>query len=305
MARSPQIIGILTILAIACDRPGSDENAHTGKATLTASAPPSGRAIRSKEIAADARQSVAEGDFSGGPVATSVPAVPSQPDAATPSLLIRTGDAMLEVSKVDPAIVKVRELAGRVGGYITNTSTTGGRDQVRAAMLELRVPAARYDETLAGLAGIGRVEATQTNAQDVGEEFVDITARVDNARKLEARLADLLSKRTGKLEEVLAVERELARVRTEIDQMEGRLRYLKNRVALSTLTVNLHEPQPLIGNTPGENPIAAAIRQAWRNFVGFIASLIASLGVLIPLAALGLIGWMVFRRVRAGRGKQS
>lgn len=234
---------------------------------------------------------------------SSPPVVIPPADAATPAMMIRTGYATLEVSKLDPAIEQVRGLAAKVGGYVTNSSTSGGRDQVRAAMLEIRIPAQRYDEAVAALGAIGKVETTQTNAQDVGEEFVDVTARVENARKLEARLIELLANRTGRLQDVLSVERELSRVRTEIDQLEGRIRFLKNRVALSTLTVNLHEPQPLIGNTPGENPIAAAVRAAWRNFVGFVAAVIASLGVLIPLGVLGLLAWIGFRRwkVRGAR----
>jgi len=88
----------------------------------------------------------------------------------------------------------------------------------------------------------------------------------------------------------------LARVREEIERYEGRLRYLSTRVATSTLTITVHEPAPILGNTPGENPIAAAMRRAWRNFVTLVAALIASLGVVIPLALLGLAGWMGYRR---------
>jgi hypothetical protein len=97
---------------------------------------------------------------------------------------------------------------------------------------------------------------------------------------------------------VLAVERELARVRQEIDTQEGRLRYLRSRVAVSTLNVTLHEPRPVVGAYPGSSPIANAFRDAWRNFIGFMAGLIASLGVLIPVAAiLALVYWLV-RRLR-------
>jgi len=215
---------------------------------------------------------------------------------AAPTMVIRTGQAFIEVDKVDPAILKIRQLAAQVGGYIANSSISGGRDQIRQATLELKIPAPRYEQAVGSLSTIGKVETVNSTAQDVGEEFVDVTARVSNSRRLEERLITLLSTRTGKLDEVLRVERELARVREEIERYEGRLRYLSTRVATSTLTITVHEPAPILGNSPGENPIAAAFRRAWRNFVGLVAALIESLGVVIPLALLGLAGWMGYRR---------
>ncbi len=215
-----------------------------------------------------------------------------------PSMVIRNGQASVEVEKLDPAIVKLRQLATQLGGYVANSSMMGGRDQVPSAMLELKIPAQRFDQAISGLSTLGKVESVNATAEDVGEEFVDITARVSNARRLEERLIDLLANRTGRLQDVLSVERELARVREEIERYEGRLRYLKTRVAISTLTVTLHEPLPILGQSPGQNPIAEAIRRAWRNFVGFIAAGIASLGVLIPLAVLAFAGWIVYKRVR-------
>jgi len=148
------------------------------------------------------------------------------------------------------------------------------------------------------LATIGKVETVNSQAQDIGEEFVDVTARVANARRLEERLINLLANRTGKLDEVLRVERELARVREEIERYEGRLRYLGTRVATSTLTITVHEPAPIIGNNPGENPIASALRRAWVNFIALLSAVIASMGVLIPLGLIGLAGWGGYRRWR-------
>lgn len=215
-----------------------------------------------------------------------------------PSMLIRTGSASIEVDKLDPAILKVRQIASQLGGYIANSSIVGGRDQVRSATLEVKIPAARYDQAVGALGGIGKVESVNTSVEDVGEEFVDINARVANAKRLEERLVNLLATRTGKLEDVLAVERELARVREEIERSEGRLRYLKTRAAISTLSVTVHEPMPILGQNPGDNPIVGAFKQAWRNFVGFVAWLIASLGVLIPLGVVLGGGWYAYRRVR-------
>ena len=215
-----------------------------------------------------------------------------------PSMVIRTGQAFIEVEKVDPAVIRIRQLAVQFGGYIANSSMSGGRDQIRQATFELKIPAARYEEAVSSLSTIGTVETVSSNAQDVGEEFVDVTARVSNARRLEERLISLLANRTGKLDEVLRVERELARVREEIERYEGRLRFLTTRVATSTLTITVHEPAPILGSNPGENPIASALRRAWRNFVGLLAGTIASLGVLIPLALLGYAGWYGYRRWR-------
>jgi hypothetical protein len=217
---------------------------------------------------------------------------------AAPTMMIRTGQAFIEVEKIDPAVLRIRQLAAQVGGYITNSSMSGGRDQIRQATVEIKIPSARYDQAVGSLSSIGKLETVNSTAQDVGEEFVDVTARVTNSRRLEERLLSLLANRTGKLDEVLRVERELARVREEIERYEGRLRYLSTRAAMSTLTITVHEPAPILGSDPGQNPISAALRRAWRNFVGLIAGIVASLGILIPLALIAVAGWFGYKRWR-------
>jgi hypothetical protein len=232
-----------------------------------------------------------------GQAAGRAPGAPTD-TAAVPAMIIRTGNAAVQVDSLEPAIARVRQLAQRVGGYVANTSQQGGERETRQATLELKIPARRFDEALRGLNPLGEVESLQVNTEDVGEEFVDVSARVVNARRLETRLLELLQNRTGRLEDVLAVERELARVREEIDRFEGRLRFLRTRVAVSTLTVALHEPHPVVGDYPGANPIPDAFRQAWSNFVGFVAGFIASLGILVPLGAILWAAWLLLRRIR-------
>jgi Domain of unknown function (DUF4349) len=229
----------------------------------------------------------AQGGASGAEVAT--------------SMIIRTGYATVEVDSLERAIAAVQRLAATLGGWVGNTSLSAGEREVRSATIELKIPAARYEEAVAGLRPIGRVETVNSNAQDVGEEFVDLSARVANARRLEDRLVTLLATRTGKLEDVLNVERELARVREEIERHEGRLRYLRTRVATSTLTVTVHERAPLVGPTPGENIIGEAFKDAWRNFVRFIAAFIAALGTVVPVLILGGAAALAWRRWRRSR----
>ena len=201
-------------------------------------------------------------------------------------MVIRTGTASIRIDSLEPALATVRVLAARVGGYVANTSVQAGPAQYRQATLEIKVPADRFDDLVVGLEPIGKMEAVNVSAEDVGEEFVDVSARVANAKRLESRLIDLLATRTGRLQDVLSVERELARVREEIERYEGRLRYLRSRAAMSSLSVTVHEPIPVVGN-PGSSVLVRAFERAWRNFVELVAAFIASLGVLVPLVLAG------------------
>jgi hypothetical protein len=243
--------------------------------------------------------SVADVDLAGKAVSAEVK-VPTQAattdTTAVPSMLIRTGNAQIEVDSLEIAMQQVRDLAQRLGGYIANTQLASGRDQIRSATLEMKIPAARWTDALTGLKPIGKVEALNEFSQDVGEEYVDVTARVQNAKRLEARLIELLANRTGRLSDVLSVERELARVREEIERYEGRLRYLRTRAAMSTMTVTVHEAFPVVSARGESGVLGDAFKQAWRNFVGFIAGIISLTGILIPLAALGVLAWFVWRR---------
>lgn len=225
----------------------------------------------------------------------SVATTPDRSDAAAGAMLVRTGTASVQVDSLDPAIAKLRQIASRVGGVVADVSVQSGNNQNATASIELRMPSQRFDEAVNGLAPIGKVEAVNVSVEDVGEEFVDVTARVENAKRLEARLVELLATRTGKLGDVLQVERELARVREEIERYEGRLRYLRARASISRLTVTVHEPLPLVAATPADHPIRDAFKQAWRNFVALMATLIASLGVLVPLGVLALVAWAVLK----------
>ncbi|HVH68202.1 MAG TPA: DUF4349 domain-containing protein [Gemmatimonadales bacterium] len=219
------------------------------------------------------------------------------PRSSIANMVIRTGQASLEVDSLERAVAEVRLLAGRVGGYIANTTMQTGRRELRSARLEVKLPADRFDDGLGGLATIGKIESVNITAEDVGEEFTDVTARMANARRLESRLIDLLATRTGKLKDVLDVEQELARVREEIERYEGRLRYLRAHAALSTLTIDVHEPIPVVGRA-GSSVMGEAFKQAWRNFMGLLALCIRSLGVLIPLALLALSAWFGIQRWR-------
>jgi len=277
------VVGLIqAVLLTACERsPGIPESSSKGVDAV-------GRSSNTPRDEADAISIGSVGDREIA--AASSPAQeqwsrPLELDPAT-RLIVRTGQAGIEVDSLEPAMTELRRVVQRAGGFVADASVQSGRDQLRQATLELKVPATRFDELTERLQPIGRLEFLNVGVEDVSEEFVDVTARVANGRRLEDRLVELLRTRTGKLQDVLSVERQLARVREEIERMEGRLRYLKTSAQLSTLSVGLHEPVPIVA-THGPGPIVEAFRAAWRNFVGLLAGAIASLGFVVPVLTFG------------------
>ena len=287
---------LAVLLLLGCDSYASRPYTKTANDEVPAATPPPGGYRDAASLAAEGA-GVEQGS-SGA-----LPQVARDP-AAMPSMIIRTGNASIQVDSLEVAVDAVRALAARHNGYIANSQMQAANAGIRSATLEIRLPSEKFDALLSGLSPIGKVEFVNVSAQDVGEEFTDVTARVTNSRRLEQRLIELLATRTGKLSDVLQIERELARVREEIERMEGRLRYLKAHVATSTMSVTVHEPGPIVGDQGSLGVIGEAFRQAWRNFVGFIAGLIASLGVLLPVGVLVVTGLWGLRKVwRARRGE--
>ena len=298
------LVAALALLIAACGRDMRDSNADKPAPDgLTASVVQGRVAVaRSMASSMDAVAAAPDARASSAKVANEQPVMATDvgaplPPASDPAgaMLVRHGEASVEVRHVDDAVSRIRQTATQFGGFVANTAVRTGKDEQPSASLEVRVPTAQFDGLLAALRTVGKVERITAGAEDVGEEYVDLGARAANARRVEARLVEMLATRTGKLSDVLTVEQELARVRQEIERHDARLRWLERRAALSSLTVALHEPVGLI-DRPSPGPIVEAIGLAWQRMLGIIAWCIASLGVLVPLGALVGVGILVLRR---------
>lgn len=289
------MMGLLqAALLVACERPAG----LTDSPSTRTDAPKTSSNEVKREADAVALGAVGEREISTAPAPPDAEqwSRPYVLDPATP-LIVRTGQASIEVDSLESAMSELRRAVQRAGGFVADASLQSGRNQLRQATLELKVPSTRFDELTEGLRPIGRLEFVNVGAEDVSEEFVDLSARAANGHRLEERLVELLRTRTGKLQDVLTVERELARVREEIERMEGRLRYLQNSAQLSTLSVSLHEPVPIVASH-GPGPIVEAFRAAWRNFVGVLAGAIASLGFVVPVLGAAWAVVLLGRRWR-------
>jgi len=156
-------------------------------------------------------------------------------------MIIRTAELALITKDFDNARSAMEAILKRHRGYVGELKVGGSTGSGRTLTATLRVPADQLDASLTDLKTLGRVESESQSGQDVTSQYVDLQARLANARNTEHRLTELLQERTGKLSDVLAVENEHARVRGEIEQMEAERKNMSNQVSFATLNVTIAE----------------------------------------------------------------
>src|SRR5262249_13120461 len=130
-----------------------------------------------------------------------------------------------------------------LNGFVAQSEIIGSAGSPRQGHWRLRVPADQVEACVAAIAKLGIPEKNSVDSKDVTEEYYDLEARIKNKNAEEGRLQGYLDdkKATSKLEDILTIERELNRVRGEIDQAEGRMRMLSNLSTLATIEVTLRE----------------------------------------------------------------
>jgi hypothetical protein len=192
----------------------------------------------------------------------------------------------LVVENFDPVPSRVEDLTKKFDAYVARSNVIGTPGSPRSGQWTVRVPADRYDAFLAAARGLGEVRRVGSDSQDVSEEFYDVEARIRNQKQEETRLLKLLDKATGKLEEVLAVEREISRVRGEIEQLEGRMRVLSDLSALATVEIVVTE----IKNYVPEEAVTYGTRLR-RAFQGSVNALVVTADGL-SIAAVALAPWL-------------
>lgn len=208
----------------------------------------------------------------------------------------------LEVSSTGDALREATRVAEREGGFVASTSRQASADEsgrsVGAVTLTLRVPADQFTAALTSLRRLGAGDGSeQITTEDVGEEFIDLDARIHNQKLLEAQFLEIL-KQASKVEDALNVQREIANVRTEVERMEGRRRFLERETAMSTITLVLTTAQPLVRASFGDftRAVARASSDSVNLSAGIVTGGIRLLGVFLPLALmLGLPGALVLR----------
>ena len=162
--------------------------------------------------------------------------------------IISQGSLFVEVEDVSQAVAQVRVIAESTGGFVEQLSSSGV-DDGRHATLTLRVPQSEFFAAFDRIKLLGKVASENAGSEDVSEQFIDLEARLQSAQREEESLLSLLG-RAQQVSDVLTIERELFRVRTELERVQGQLNFLERRVALATITVSLSGPQVRLNQPP-------------------------------------------------------
>lgn len=168
-------------------------------------------------------------------------AVPSPPSSPPGSSIARTARLRLVVADVEAARRAAERILADAGGWFRQVDVFDVAPEQQGVRAALMVPASRLDVAMTALKALGRVTDESRNAEDVTDQVVDVEARLSNARNTENRLVDLLRRRTGNLADVLAAEREITRVREEIERFDAQRKSLERRVVYATVLLELSE----------------------------------------------------------------
>jgi len=181
----------------------------------------------------------------GQPAPLGVPQV-STPQGTGP-LVVHKAELTLTTREFDKTRDELERVLAIHQGYIADLSATSPPDSGSSLTGTLKVPAAQLNRTMAALKELGRVDRESRSSEEVTRRYVDMNARLSNARNTEQRLTQLLRDRTGKLSDVLAVEEQIAHVRGEIEVMQAEQQVLSHQIEFATIELTLSEEykQPL------------------------------------------------------------
>jgi murein DD-endopeptidase MepM/ murein hydrolase activator NlpD len=220
--------------------------------------------------------------------------------------VIRDAELTIEIESPSDAQRKLASVAEAHGGFVVTSESrqdtrAGGVKSSQVVSLEMRVPAAQFDAVINAAHGVGgRVADEKIAGKDVTEEYIDLEARLRAQRALEAQILEIM-KRAQRVSDALEVNAQLAQVRSEIERLEGRRRFLENQSSLSTIKITLQPPAPLVSaETTG---FATNIRRAFGDGVDFAAALaVGMVRVVVTLLPVALLlclpAWATWRVLR-------
>ncbi|MBP9732136.1 MAG: DUF4349 domain-containing protein [Candidatus Magasanikbacteria bacterium] len=232
---------------------------------------------------------------------------PPAPDGAGISdvdnrLIIKTGSFSIVASNVSEAASQITRFVEEKKGIVVSNQVYD-MDTRPSASVVVRVPVQVFNEVISQIKGVGEVRSESINGQDVTEEFVDLEAQLHNFRATETQFLEIM-KRATQIQDILAVQRELMNVRSSIESIEGRIKYLSESADYSTITVYLSSDSsslPILDDS-SEWKLVGEIKEAMRSLVEFgkeFVSIVIRVVIFAPVwGVIALVAWLIVRRLK-------
>jgi hypothetical protein len=207
-------------------------------------------------------------------------------------MLARTARLTIVTDQFDAKRAELDGVIRTLEGFTGRILVTGTIEQGRALTATLQIPSLRLDEALGAIKALGRVTSEGVDGEDVTQQSVDLDARLANARNSEKRLTAILATRTGDLDDVLAVEREISRVRGEIESMEAQRKALDRRITYATVELQMTEEKRAavdLGPRPLSSRFVDEFVRGWNGVLvagidlGLFAARLAPLALVLAL----------------------
>ncbi len=215
-------------------------------------------------------------------------------------MIVRSGDISLVVTDVTRSRDEIARLAVSLDGYVVSSRIWGEEQDTRGS-ISIRVPDEKFEQTLAELRSLAvRVTAESTNSRDITEEYVDLGSRLKNAEATESQYLALLEK-AGDVDDILNIYERLSRVRSEIEQLKGRMQYLERTASMSLITAQL-EPEatarPLVRAGWSALEVLKSAVRGLATAGQFLGTMAIWLVIFIPIwgTILGIILWRRHKR---------
>jgi anti-sigma factor RsiW len=236
----------------------------------------------------------------------------SAPEIAGP-MIVETAALTIRADDYDQARAAVERIVTQHQGFIAELAAKAESGSARELSATLRVPASQLESALAALRQLGHVEEETRSNEDVSSQYVDLEARLRSARSTEQRLLELLAQRTGKLSDVLDAERELARIRGEIESMQGQRAALARQVRYATVKLTLDEQyretlatRPFSPRTQLRNALVDGCRNVLDGAMALLLFLLNyGPSLLFWLLILFWPARFIWRRVRASHSQEA
>ncbi|MPR35036.1 DUF4349 domain-containing protein [Salmonirosea aquatica] len=197
---------------------------------------------------------------------------PAETKVPTERKIIKNGTIRFDTKDAKETQAYIAKSVAEYKGFIVLESSNDQNYQIEYRTT-VQIPADKFEEFLTVISTqVDNLRSKDISAEDVTAEYVDVESRIKTKKELEARYQQLLQKAT-KVEEMLAIEREMGTLRTDIESIEGRLRYLKDRVAFSTLTIIYYETPPASLGFLGKLGIGLA--DGWNNLLEFLVAVVS------------------------------